>query len=97
MTTRLKNPPIIIFDEATSALDSEAEKVIMNSLKLLTTERTAIIIAHRLSTIKGADRIIVLGDEGIAEQGAHEQLLGSNGIYAKLYNAQDVYLPTSLQ
>jgi ATP-binding cassette subfamily B protein len=64
----------------------------MNSLKTLTAERTAIIIAHRLSTIKGADRIIVLGDEGIAEQGTHEKLLELNGIYTKLYNAQDVYL-----
>jgi ATP-binding cassette subfamily B protein len=93
----LKNPPIVIFDEATSALDYEAEKVIMNSLKVLTKERTAIIIAHRLSTIKGADRIIVLGDEGVAEQGTHEQLLELSGIYARLYNAQDVHLPTSGQ
>jgi len=70
----LKNPPIVIFDEATSALDYESEKAVMDSLKALTVQRTAFIIAHRHSTIKNADRIIVLGDEGITEQGTYEEL-----------------------
>jgi len=89
----LKNPPVIIFDEATSALDYESEKAVMESLKTLTTERTAFIIAHRLSTVRNADRIIVLGDEGILEQGTHEQLYEADGTYAKLYNSQEAYFP----
>lgn len=83
----LKDPPIIIFDEATSALDYDSEKEVMRSLRALANGRTTFIIAHRLSTVKNADRIIVLGDEGIIEQGTHEQLIGQGGEYARLYGA----------
>lgn len=84
----LKNPPILILDEATSALDNETERVIQESLKELSENRTTLIIAHRLATIKNADRIMVLTDEGIVEEGSHKALLKENGIYRKLYNAQ---------
>ncbi|MGF7143890.1 ATP-binding cassette subfamily B protein [Anaerotaenia torta] len=86
----LKNPPILIFDEATSALDYKSEKAVMDSLRTLAEGHTLFIIAHRLSTVRNADRIVVLTKEGIAEQGTHEQLYGRNGIYAKLYNAQEL-------
>lgn len=84
----LKNPPILILDEATSALDNETEKVIQESLQQLSENRTTLIIAHRLATIKNADRIMVLTDEGIVEEGNHEALLRKNGIYTRLYQAQ---------
>ncbi|MBZ0283710.1 MAG: ABC transporter ATP-binding protein/permease [Anaerolineae bacterium] len=84
----LKNPPIIIFDEATSALDNESEKAVQDSLETLTNNRTMIVIAHRLSTIRNAQRIIVLNDDGINEQGTHEALIASEGTYANLYNMQ---------
>lgn len=86
----LKDPPILIFDEATSALDYESERAVMESLKALAKGRTTFIIAHRLSTIRNADRIVVFADEGIAEQGTHEELYALNGMYSKLYNAQEV-------
>jgi ATP-binding cassette subfamily B protein len=81
----LKNPPVLIFDEATSALDNESEEKIKHSLAGLKTNRTTIVIAHRLSTIKNADRILVLSDKGIAEQGNHGKLFSLNGIYTRLY------------
>ncbi|MEC0230183.1 ABC transporter ATP-binding protein [Paenibacillus alba] len=84
----LKNPPILILDEATSALDNESERIIKASLELLANGRTTIIIAHRLSTIRNAGRIIVLTEEGIAEQGTHDALLARNGVYANLYAKQ---------
>jgi ATP-binding cassette, subfamily B, bacterial len=84
----LKNPPIIIFDEATSALDNESEKAVRESLEKLSDNRTTLVIAHRLSTIRNAQRIIVLGDNGIDEQGTHDELILSNGTYASLYNVQ---------
>lgn len=84
----LKNPPILILDEATSALDNETEKVIQESLQQLSENRTTLIIAHRLATIKNADRIMVLTDEGIVEEGSHEDLLKKNGVYKSLYKAQ---------
>lgn len=84
----LKNPPILIFDEATSALDNESEKVVQDSLEKLAKNRTTFVIAHRLSTIKNAEKILVLTDEGIEEEGTHEQLLAKGGIYEKLYNMQ---------
>lgn len=84
----LKNPSILIFDEATSALDNESERVVQESFERLAKYRTAFVIAHRLSTIKNADRIIVLSEQGIAEEGTHERLLEKNGIYARLYNLQ---------
>lgn len=84
----LKNPPILIFDEATSSLDNESEKSVQESLERLTGNRTTLVIAHRLSTVRNAERIVVLTENGIAEQGTHEQLLMSNGVYANLYNTQ---------
>lgn len=84
----LKNPPIIILDEATSALDNESEKAVQNSLEKLTENRTTLVIAHRLSTIINAQRIIVLTDNGIEEQGTHAELIALNGTYANLYNMQ---------
>ena len=84
----LKNPPILIFDEATSALDNESERVVQESLEKLAENRTTFVIAHRLSTIKSAERILVLTDEGIAEEGTHEELLEKKGIYEKLYSMQ---------
>ena len=84
----LKNPPILIFDEATSALDNESERVVQESLEKLAQNRTTFVIAHRLSTIRNAERILVLTEEGIAEQGSHRELLAQNGIYAELYNMQ---------
>lgn len=84
----LKNPPVLIFDEATSALDNESEKVVQDSLEKLARNRTTFVIAHRLSTIRNAEKILVLTEEGIAEQGTHQQLLGQKGVYAGLYNMQ---------
>jgi ATP-binding cassette subfamily B protein len=84
----LKNPPVLILDEATSALDSVTEERIQRALEKLSRGRTTLIIAHRLSTIRNADRIIVIDDEGIREEGTHGDLLRSGGIYAKLYRAQ---------
>ncbi len=84
----LKDPPIIIFDEATSALDNESEKAVKDSLEKLTHNRTTLVIAHRLSTVRNAQRIIVLTDNGIDEQGTHEELIALNGTYANLYNMQ---------
>ncbi len=84
----LKNPPILIFDEATSALDNESEKVVQESLEKLAKNRTTFVIAHRLSTIRNAQKIFVLTEEGITEQGTHNELISKEGIYAKLYNMQ---------
>lgn len=81
----LKNPPILIFDEATSALDNESEKVVQKSLESLAKDRTTFVIAHRLTTIRNAQKILVLTEEGIAEQGTHEELLAKKGIYESLY------------
>ena len=78
----LKNPPILILDEATSALDNESERWIQQSLTELAKNRTTITIAHRLSTIRGADEILVVADNGIAERGTHEALLAQGGMYA---------------
>lgn len=82
----LKNPPILIFDEATSALDNESEKVVQDSLEKLAKNRTTFVIAHRLTTIKNAEKILVLAEDGIKEEGTHEQLLAKKGIYYNLYN-----------
>jgi ATP-binding cassette subfamily B protein len=84
----LKNPPIIIFDEATSALDNESESIVKESLESLAKGRTTIVIAHRLSTIRNAERIIVLTEGGIVEQGTHSALLARDGAYAHLYSKQ---------
>ena len=82
----LKNPPILIFDEATSSLDNESERVIQESLEELAKNRTTLVIAHRLSTIQNAKRILVLSENGIEEEGTHEDLLKRNGAYARLYH-----------
>jgi len=81
----LKNPPILILDEATSSLDTQTEKEIQIALDQLSIGRTTLIIAHRLSTIQNADRILVITEKGVEEQGTHEELLAMNGIYAKLH------------
>ncbi|MCL2866331.1 MAG: ABC transporter ATP-binding protein/permease [Clostridia bacterium] len=85
----LQNPPILIFDEAVSALDYENEKAIMDSLKTLAKGRTVFIIAHRLSMVRNADRIIVLGEEGIIEQGYHVSLYALDGHYTAFCKAQE--------
>lgn len=82
----LKNPAILIFDEATSALDNESEKIVQQSMEELAKGRTTFVIAHRLSTIRNAQKILVLTQNGIEEQGTHDELLAKNGIYAKLYH-----------
>ena len=84
----LKNPAILIFDEATSALDNESEKVVQDTLESLATNRTTIVIAHRLSTIRNAQKILVLTDNGIEEEGSHKELMEKNGIYRNLYDMQ---------
>ena len=81
----LKNPPILIFDEATSSLDNESEKIVQESLEKLAKNRTTFVIAHRLSTIRNAQKILVLTENGIEEQGSHEQLMNLDGIYKGLY------------
>ncbi len=84
----LKNPPVLILDEATSALDTATEIKIQHAFDELARGRTTLVIAHRLSTIKNADRIAVIDDEGIREQGTHDELLERGGLYARLYRAQ---------
>jgi len=84
----LKNPPILIFDEATSALDNESERSVQESLHRLARNRTTLVIAHRLSTVRNAGRIVVLTEDGIAEEGTHAELVTSGGAYARLYNTQ---------
>ncbi|MGI2328806.1 ABC transporter ATP-binding protein [Planococcus sp. YIM B11945] len=84
----LKNPPILILDEATSALDTETERVIQEALSELAENRTTLIIAHRLATIRDADRVIVVTEDGIAEQGGYSELLEHNGIFANLHRIQ---------
>lgn len=85
----LKNPPIMIMDEATSALDNESEFSVAKSLSKLAEGRTTITIAHRLSSIKNSDRILVLTEEGIVEEGNHDQLMGLKGIYYDFYTMAD--------
>ena len=82
----LKNPRILLLDEATSALDNESEILVGQSLDKLAKGRTTLTIAHRLTTIKNADRILVLGKDGIEEEGSHEELLAKQGVYYRLWN-----------
>ncbi|WP_427137693.1 ABC transporter ATP-binding protein [Psychrobacillus psychrodurans] len=84
----LKNPPILILDEATSALDTETERFIQKALMELAENRTTLIIAHRLATIRDADRVLVVTEDGIAEDGSYSDLVAQNGIFARLHNIQ---------
>ena len=84
----LKNPPILILDEATSALDTETERAIQASLAELAVGRTTLVIAHRLATIQNADRIVVVDETGVAEQGRHHELVAAGGVYQRLHEAQ---------
>lgn len=82
----LKNPPVLLLDEATSALDNESEKLVQESLERLAKGRTTLTIAHRLTTIRNADEIVVLTEDGIAEQGSHSELMHKGGIYSNMYS-----------
>lgn len=84
----LKNPAILIFDEATSALDNDSERAVQQALLGLTKGRTTIVIAHRLSTVRHADRILVMTEDGIVEQGNHDALMAAGGVYAGLHAVQ---------
>jgi subfamily B ATP-binding cassette protein MsbA len=84
----LKNPPIMILDEATSALDTESEKFVQIALENMMQNRTSIVIAHRLSTIQKADKIVVMQNGQIAEEGSHDELIALNGTYTRLVNMQ---------
>jgi ABC-type multidrug transport system fused ATPase/permease subunit len=84
----LKNPQILILDEATSSLDVESEALVQEAIDRLVKGRTTLVIAHRLSTIKNADRIVVIEDGKINQIGSHEELIGEEGIYRKLYRLQ---------
>ena len=84
----LKNAPILILDEATSSLDSHSESLIQDALNTLMKGKTTLVIAHRLSTIRKMDRIIVLGKEGVIEEGSHDELVEKDGTYAKLWSLQ---------
>ena len=90
----LNDPAIIVFDEATSDVDTETEELIQESLKRLVEERTAFVIAHRLSTIRDADEIVVLDEGQIVQQGTHDELVGTDGVYADLWTAQADARPT---
>jgi subfamily B ATP-binding cassette protein MsbA len=91
----LKNPPVLIFDEATSALDNESEKIVQRAIEHAMSERTSIVIAHRLSTLKNANKIIVMEQGEIIEQGTHADLMYKNGTYKRLYDMQFVTQPIS--
>jgi ATP-binding cassette subfamily B protein len=84
----LKNQPILIFDEATSALDYESERAVQAALHELAEDRTTLVIAHRLSTVRHADRIVVLTEAGVADQGSHEALIAAGGAHAALFTNQ---------
>lgn len=84
----LADCPILVLDEATSALDSESEKMVQDALAELMRGRTSIVVAHRLSTVASLDRIVVLDDGGIVEDGSHAELIEAGGAYARLWNRQ---------
>jgi ATP-binding cassette subfamily B protein len=84
----LKNPAILVFDEATSSLDSQSEKNILGALTRISHNKTTLVIAHRLSTVIDADRIVVLEQGRVCEQGDHESLITAGGLYANLWRLQ---------
>ena len=84
----LRCAPLLLLDEATSALDAESEKLVQDALETLMTDRTTIVIAHRLATVRAADRIIVLDDGRIVEEGRHDELVVADGLYARLARLQ---------
>jgi ABC-type multidrug transport system fused ATPase/permease subunit len=84
----LKDPAILVLDEATSALDSESEHLVQEALDRLMEGRTTLVIAHRLSTVRDADRVVVLADGKVAEQGTHDALIEADGLYKKLVERQ---------
>ena len=86
--TLIADPKILLLDEATSAIDTQTEELVQAGMATLMKGRTSFVVAHRLSTIVKADRILVIQDKGIAEQGTHKELLERNGIYAALYKSQ---------
>ena len=90
----LKNPAILILDEATSSLDSESERLVQDALEHLMQGRTTFVIAHRLSTVRRADRIIVLNEGRIVEEGTHEALLANAGLYKQLHDIQFRDIPS---
>jgi ATP-binding cassette subfamily B protein len=92
----LKNPPILILDEATSSLDSETERAIQLSLAELAQGRTTLVIAHRLATIQNADRIVVVDESGVVEQGRHHELVAAGGLYRRLHAAQFAVQPSAI-
>jgi subfamily B ATP-binding cassette protein MsbA len=91
----LKNAPILILDEATSSLDAESEMLVQRALENLMADRTTLVIAHRLSTVRHADRIVVLNDGCIVEDGTHEELRNAEGEYCRLYRLQ--FAPTAAE
>jgi ATP-binding cassette subfamily B protein len=92
----LKDSPVLILDEATSAVDNETEALIQQAIDELSRTRTVVVIAHRLSTVMKADKIIVLEEGKITEQGSHEELLRNNGLYARLCNVNTNQLRTEV-
>ena len=84
----LKDAPLLVLDEATSAVDNETEAALQRSIERISRDRTTIVIAHRLSTVRHADRILVLEEGKVVEDGRHEDLLKLNGVYARLWSVQ---------